>query len=117
MITLAAAVDHATHGSQVADLKFADMRPHPGNRSHDLVTWYAGIHGTVPFVSRGMEIRVTDPAVAYFDLDVMGRGLSSWNVQRVERRRGGLRAKSLYLFCDGRLTACCRVCARESPIC
>jgi hypothetical protein len=83
---LAAAVDHAAHAGQVADLELLHLTADRGHRADDLVAGNDGIDPRAPLAAHGVDVGVADTGVGDLDGDVQRAGLASRDGRRGERR-------------------------------
>jgi hypothetical protein len=91
-----AAVDHATHADQVADLEAGDVLADRGYAADDLVTWYAGVERARPLGAHLMQVGVADATIRDVDLDVVVARCASDDIERFERLVGGMGAIGFY---------------------
>src|SRR4051812_19895135 len=66
--------------------------------THRFMPWYKRVCRHTPFVIQHGEIRVTDPAVRYFDLHLVRREFSRIIGERLESTLGGRRGVTVDLM-------------------
>src|SRR6266404_1257008 len=86
-----AGIDHATHGSQITLFEFLNLATYFRHTTHDFVTWHARVNSIVPLVANLVQIRMTDAAIKYLDLDIVSTNFTSLNREGTQRSRGALR--------------------------
>ena len=76
---LAAGIDQAADGGQIAFLEFADLRPNLANAADDFMTGNSrigGWHKAGPLVAHGVQVGMAHAAVQNLDLNIRRAGLA-----------------------------------------
>ena len=92
-----AAVHHAAYADQVTDLKFADQFANGRDPADDLVTRHRRVNSVVPFIARGVQIRMADAAVQDVKRDIKLTGRTA--LKRKGCQRSGGRNSGITVSC------------------
>ena len=94
---IAAGIDHAADGSEIAFLEFFHVATNCNDAPNDLVTGHAGIRRSAPLIARGVNIGMANAAEEDVDLYVVRQWIASHNRMRRERRFSRMSCVSLGL--------------------
>ena len=93
---MTAAIDHATHPRQIANLELPDLITNRGHAPDDLMTRHRRIERVLPFIAGRMQIRVADATVKNLDLHIIRTRTTAFDLERRQRTGCGLSAIGFY---------------------